>query len=50
MAKKDKHADRLFWIGLIAVIIVGWNFGWVIGIMFSTILGFLYYGFVVKKN
>ncbi|MBI4452742.1 hypothetical protein HY637_04900 [Candidatus Woesearchaeota archaeon] len=42
MKRKDKNIDRYFVMGLIVVAIVGFKFGWVIGIMFATILGFLY--------
>lgn len=44
MKQKDKKStiDRYFVMGLIVVAIVGFKFGWVVGLMFATILGFLY--------
>jgi len=39
---KTISINRYFIIVLIVVLIVGFKFGWVIGIMFAAILGFLY--------
>lgn len=44
MKHKNKRftIDRYFIMGLIVVVIIGFKFGWVVGIMFAAILGFLY--------